>query len=56
MPDELGPGYSTVDDEGLHPLRDVHDRMPVILRRQDRSDWLDGPLMRLGCSVDLIPR
>jgi putative SOS response-associated peptidase YedK len=26
----------------LH-VADVHDRMPVILRRQDWSDWLDGP-------------
>ena len=25
----------------LH-VADVHDRMPVILQRQDWSDWLDG--------------
>ena len=23
-------------------VADVHDRMPVILRRADWSDWLDG--------------
>ena len=24
-------------------VADVHDRMPVILRRDDWADWLDGP-------------
>jgi putative SOS response-associated peptidase YedK len=24
-------------------VADVHDRMPVILKREDWRDWLDGP-------------
>jgi putative SOS response-associated peptidase YedK len=35
-------------------VADVHDRMPVIPRREDRADSLDGrPIMR-RCCADLI--
>lgn len=40
--DEWGPAYSMVMTEACIHVADVHDRMPVILRRQDWSDWLDG--------------
>jgi putative SOS response-associated peptidase YedK len=29
-------------------VADVHDRMPVVLKREDWSDWLDGPLDAAG--------
>jgi len=41
--DEWGPAYSMVMTEACIHVADVHDRMPVILRREDWSDWLDGP-------------
>lgn len=41
--DEWGPAYSMVMTEACVHVADVHDRMPVILRREDWSDWLDGP-------------
>lgn len=40
---EWGPAYSMVMTEACIHVADVHDRMPVILRRDDWSDWLDGP-------------
>ena len=39
---EWGPAYSMVMTEACIHVADVHDRMPVILRRDDWSDWLDG--------------
>lgn len=41
--DEWGPAYSMVMTEACIHVADVHDRMPVILRREDWGDWLDGP-------------
>lgn len=41
--DEWGPAYSMVMTEACLHVADVHDRMPVILRRQDWADWTDGP-------------
>ena len=40
--DEWGPAYSMIMTEACVHVADVHDRMPVILRRDDWSDWLDG--------------
>lgn len=40
---EWGPAYSMVMTEACIHVADVHDRMPVILRRDDWADWLDGP-------------
>ncbi len=40
--DEWGPVYSMVMTEACIHVADVHDRMPVILRREDWSNWLDG--------------
>lgn len=40
---EWGPAYSMVMTEACIHVADVHDRMPVILRREDWADWLDGP-------------
>jgi putative SOS response-associated peptidase YedK len=40
--EEWGPAYSMVMTEACIHVADVHDRMPVILRRQDWADWLDG--------------
>jgi putative SOS response-associated peptidase YedK len=39
---EWGPAYSMVMTEACIHVADVHDRMPVILKRQDWDDWLDG--------------
>jgi putative SOS response-associated peptidase YedK len=39
---EWGPAYSMVMTEACIHVADVHDRMPVILRRRDWGDWLDG--------------
>ena len=39
---EWGPAYSMVMTEACIHVADVHDRMPVILRRSDWADWLDG--------------
>jgi putative SOS response-associated peptidase YedK len=40
--EEWGPAYSMVMTEACIHVADVHDRMPVILRREDWADWLDG--------------
>ena len=40
--DEWGRAYTMVMTEACIHVADVHDRMPVILRRDDWSDWLDG--------------
>jgi putative SOS response-associated peptidase YedK len=40
---EWGPAYSMVMTEACVQVADGHDRMPVILPREDWSDWLDGP-------------
>lgn len=40
---EWGPAYTMVMTEACQHVADVHDRMPVILKRQDWADWLDGP-------------
>jgi putative SOS response-associated peptidase YedK len=40
---EWGPAYAMVMTEACIHVADVHDRMPVILRRDDWADWLDGP-------------
>jgi putative SOS response-associated peptidase YedK len=39
---EWGPAYSMVMTEACIHVADVHDRMPVILPRDDWADWLDG--------------
>jgi len=39
---EWGPAYSMVMTEACIHVADVHDRMPVILKRSDWADWLDG--------------
>ena len=41
--DEWGPAYSMVMTDACIHVADVHDLMPVILRREEWSDWLDGP-------------
>ena len=40
--DEWGLAYSMVMTEACRHVADVHGRMPVILKRSDWSDWLDG--------------
>ena len=40
---EWGAAYSMVMTEACHHVQGVHDRMPVILRRETWTDWLDGP-------------
>lgn len=40
---EWGAVYSMVMTEACIHVADVHDRMPVILREADWTDWLDGP-------------
>jgi putative SOS response-associated peptidase YedK len=40
---EWGAAYSMVMTEACIHVADVHDRMPVILKRSDWGDWLDGP-------------
>jgi putative SOS response-associated peptidase YedK len=40
---EWGPTYTMIMTEACIHVADVHDRMPVILKRQDWRDWLDGP-------------
>jgi putative SOS response-associated peptidase YedK len=39
---EWGPAYSMIMTEACIHVADVHDRMPVILRRCDWHDWLGG--------------
>ena len=38
---EWGPAYSMIMTEACVHVTDVHDRVPVILRREDWADWLD---------------
>jgi putative SOS response-associated peptidase YedK len=40
---EWGPAYTMVMTEACIHVADVHDRMPVIVKRSDWRDWLDGP-------------
>ena len=40
---EWGPVYAMVMTEACQHLAGVHDRMPVVLRRDGWADWLDGP-------------
>jgi putative SOS response-associated peptidase YedK len=40
---EWGLCYSMVMTEACIHVADVHDRMPVILKRSDWADWLEGP-------------
>jgi putative SOS response-associated peptidase YedK len=40
---EWGLCYTMVMTEACIHVADVHDRMPVILRRSEWADWLDGP-------------
>jgi putative SOS response-associated peptidase YedK len=40
---EWGPAYTMVMTEACQHVAGVHDRMPVILKRADWADWLDGP-------------
>jgi putative SOS response-associated peptidase YedK len=39
---EWGLAYTMVMTEACIHVADVHDRMPVILRRSDWGDWLNG--------------
>ena len=39
---EWGNCYSMVMTEACIHVADVHDRMPVILKSEDWTDWLDG--------------
>ena len=45
---EWGPAYTMVMTEACQHVAGVHDRMPVILKRQDWPDWLDGAPDRAG--------
>jgi putative SOS response-associated peptidase YedK len=40
---EWGPAYSMVMTEACIHVQGVHDRMPVILGRENWGNWLDGP-------------
>lgn len=40
--DEWGLAYTMLMTEACIHVADVHDRMPVILKRDDWNDWLDG--------------
>lgn len=40
--DEWGLAFTMVMTEACIHVADVHDRMPVILKRDDWQDWLDG--------------
>lgn len=40
--DQWGHVYTMVMTEACIHVADVHDRMPVILKRDDWQDWLDG--------------
>ena len=39
---EWGAAYTMVMTEACQYVQGVHDRMPVILGREDWADWLDG--------------
>lgn len=41
--EEWGLAYTMVMTEACLHVADVHDRMPVILKRSDWHDWLAGP-------------
>jgi putative SOS response-associated peptidase YedK len=41
--DEWGLAYSMVMTEACIHVEGIHDRTPVILRRQEWGNWLDGP-------------
>jgi len=41
--DEWGLAYTMIMTEACIHVADVHDRMPVIVKREDWDDWLDGP-------------
>lgn len=45
---EWGPAYTMVMSEACQHVAGVHDRMPVILKRADWADWLDGEPDRAG--------
>ena len=45
---EWGPAYAMVMTEACQHVAGVHDRMPVILKRADWADWLDGPPEQAG--------
>jgi putative SOS response-associated peptidase YedK len=45
---EWGPAYTMVMTEACQHVADVHDRMPVILKREDWADWLDGAPDKAG--------
>ncbi len=40
--DEWGLAYTIIMTNACIHVADVHDRMPVILKRDDWQDWLDG--------------
>jgi putative SOS response-associated peptidase YedK len=40
--DEWGAAYSMVMTEACVHVADVHDRMPVLLQRDDWGQWVDG--------------
>lgn len=40
---EWGPAYTMVMTEACQHVAGVHDRMPVILAREDWAAWLGGP-------------
>ena len=43
---EWGLAYTMVMTEACIHVADIHDRMPVILKRSDWADWLDGTVLR----------
>jgi putative SOS response-associated peptidase YedK len=45
---EWGPAYSMVMTEACIHVADVHDRMPVILQRENWGAWLLGPSDQAG--------
>jgi len=46
--DEWGSVYTCVMTSNCAELADIHDRSPVILRREDWSTWLNAPLADLS--------
>jgi putative SOS response-associated peptidase YedK len=52
---EWGPAYAMVMTEACQHVADVHDRMPVILRRDDWADWLDGAPDKAGLLCQPYP-
>ena len=41
--DEWGPVYSVIVTEPSEQVRQVHDRMPVVMRPDQHREWLTGP-------------